>query len=104
MLCTEELIQSVWEKGIVDSRNDSKYWRKDECGAWMSRSEYGRQQSSFGWEIDSVRSQSGKNGQELSNLRPMQWNNDSHKHDGSLVCVLRAVGVKNCPVALAPAE
>jgi hypothetical protein len=104
MLCTDELIQSVCEKGVIDSKNDSKYWRKDLCGAWISRSEYGREQSPFGWEIDSVQSQSGKDGQELSNLRPMQWNNNSRKHDGGMVCVLKAVGVKNCQVGLALAK
>ena len=103
MLCTEELVQQVWEKGVVDANNDSEYWRKDQCGAWISRSEYGRERSSFGWEIDCILPQSAKNGQELSNLRPMQWNNNSRRNDGGMVCVVKAVGVKNCAIAPATA-
>jgi hypothetical protein len=100
MLCTEEIVQKVWEKGIVDGRNDPKYWRLDACGAWISRSEYGRQQSLFGWEINYIRAQTGIDGQRLSNLRPMQWKNNAHSQEGNMVCVLKAAGVRNCDITL----
>jgi hypothetical protein len=98
MLCTEELIQQVWEKGVVITNNDSKHWRKDQCGAWILRSGYGRQQSKFGWEINYIYPQTQQDGQELANLRPMQWKNNIHKQDGGTVCVLKGVGVQNCNV------
>jgi hypothetical protein len=98
MLCTEEMVQQVWEKGIVDGNNDPEYWRKDQCGAWMSRSEYGRQRSPFSWEINCIRPQLEKDGQELPNLRPLQWNNNASMREGGTVCVLKALGVKNCDV------
>ena len=98
MLCTEELIQQVWEKGLVDANNDCKNWRKDHCGAWISRTEYGKQRSLFGWEINYVHAQTETDGQSLSNLRPMQWQNNARSQDGNMVCVLKATGVRNFDV------
>jgi hypothetical protein len=95
MLCTEEIIQKVWEKGIVVMNNDPKYWRKDECGAWMLRSGYGRQESLFSWEINYINPQTQNGGQEIANLRPMQWKNNIHKQGDDTVCVIKAVGVEN---------
>jgi hypothetical protein len=99
MLCTEEIIQKVWEKGIVVPNNDPKHVRQDECGAWISRSDYGRHQFAFGWEINYIHSPTQKDGQAISNLRPMQWQNNLHKREGDTVCVIKAVGVKNCDIA-----
>lgn len=103
MLCTEEIIQEVWEKGTVVTKNNPDIWRQDQCGAWIARSGYGRQDSPFCWEINYIHSQNQKGGQDISNLRPMQWENNIHKQDGNIVCVLKAVGVKNSnilPVAV----
>jgi hypothetical protein len=104
MLCSEEVIRKVWEKGTVVANNDPKYWRKDDCGAWISISQYGRQLSSFGWEINYIQSQAQKGGQELSNLRPMQWKNNICSKDGDTVCILKAVGLENCDVVLVPSK
>ncbi|HEX7475434.1 MAG TPA: hypothetical protein VF318_05655 [Dehalococcoidales bacterium] len=98
MLCTEEVIQEVWEKGVITTNNDPRIWRQDDCGAWIARSGYGRQESPFSWEINYIHSQTQKGGHHLSNLRPMQWQNNIHKQDGDLVCLFKAVGVKNCNI------
>ena len=98
MLCTEELIQSVWGKGAITATNDPKYWRQDHCGAWISRSMYGCQRSPFGWEIGYIDSQLKKDGQKLFNLCPLQWKNNIHKQDGDSVCILKAEGVENCKI------
>jgi hypothetical protein len=95
MLCNEEIVQQVWEKGIAVDNNDAQYWRQDECGAWISRSNYGHQQSPFGWEINYILPQTVKGGQDLQNLRPVQWKNNIYKKDGNMVCVLKAVKTKN---------
>jgi len=103
MLCTRELIQKVWEKGVVVPNSDKKNWRKDQCGAWISRSEFGRQRNLFGWEINYIRPQMQRDGQDLSNLRPMQWKNNIHKQGDNTICVLKAAGLENCnitPVAI----
>jgi hypothetical protein len=95
MLCTEEIIQRVWEKGTVVTNNDPKYWRQDECGAWIARTKYGRQQSPFGWEINYIHPQGEQGGQDLPNLRPMQWKNNISKQVDDRVCVIKAVKMEN---------
>ncbi len=49
-----QLIQQVWEKGRASGEIDSNLWREDECGAWISRSDYGKADSDFGWRIVNV--------------------------------------------------
>ncbi len=51
---SEQLIQQVWEKGRGNSEIDTNQWREDECGAWISRPDYGKTDSDFGWKIVNV--------------------------------------------------
>jgi len=80
---TEEEIQQVWEKGTTVSGNDPNVWRKDACGAWISRSRHGDMDSQYGWHIDHINPNGGDG---LSNLRPLQWKNNLDKSDGRLKC------------------
>lgn len=50
----EALKQLVWEKGRAVLGYDSKFVRKDACGAWMSFEDYNDRNSPCGWEIDHV--------------------------------------------------
>ena len=88
----EETEQKVWEKGKIDPNNDSKVWRKDDCGAWIKRSEYGNRNSDYGWEIDHI---SAGGSDTLSNLRPLHWKNNLDKSDGRLKCNVTSNGTKN---------
>lgn len=54
MTYNAETIQSVWEKGRVIAEQDPIVWRKDECGAWLRREHYGREDSEYGWKIENV--------------------------------------------------
>ncbi len=90
MSFTEEQIQKVWEKAYCDKNNDPNVYRKDECGAWMARNEYGNRLSNYGWEIDHINPATGGGGDELSNLRPLMWENKLSKTNGGLVCVIIA--------------
>ncbi len=80
MAFSEETIQKVWEKGKVVPNYDKKVWRKDHCNAWIKRSLYGKSRTplSYGWEIDHI---NPKGGDELSNLQPLQWENNRGKGD-----------------------
>lgn len=51
---SEQLIQQVWEKGRASGDIDTDLWREDECGAWISRPDYGKTDSDFGWKIVKV--------------------------------------------------
>ena len=88
----DELVQKVWEKGRVVPGADPNRWRKDECSAWIGRLEHGNRNSPYGWEIDHI-SPGGPD--ILSNLRPLQWQNNVSKSDGRLVCAVTSSSNKN---------
>lgn len=96
----EELIQTIWEKGLVQEGFDPNVARKDACGAWILRNQYGNTDSNFGWEIDHVypRALGGTTIEE--NLRPMQWQNNRSKGDDypSYMASMRAVNNENEPI------
>ena len=93
MSFSDEKIQQVWEKGKVASNNNPNIYRKDECGAWINRAAYGKRDSQYGWEIDHI---NPNGGDDLSNLRPLQWENNLDKSDKKrLTCVVTAEGTNN---------
>lgn len=85
MAFPESLVQAVWEKGRPVPGYDPRLRRKDSCGGSMNRSERGNRNSKFGWEIDHI-NPSGGDG--LSNLQPLQWENNVAKNDGRQRCVV----------------
>ena len=89
MSFSPDIIQKVWEKGKPVENNDPNVWRKDDCGAWIGRNYYGNRNSQYGWEIDHI-SPGGPD--TLSNLRPLQWQNNVDKSDGRLKCNVTADG------------
>lgn len=91
-------VQKVWEKGQIVSNNDPAIWRKDQCGAWVGRSKYGNRDSQYGWEIDHITAEASGGGDELSNLRPLQWENNASKQDGRLSCPITASDTQNIRV------
>ncbi len=99
MSFTEETVQKVWEKGTVVPGYDPSKFRKDECEAWMTRSGYGDRDSQYGWEIDHIKPESEGGGDELSNLRPLQWQNNAATQSGRLNCVVTASGTENVSLA-----
>ena len=95
MAFTEEQIQKVWEKGTIVPNYDKNTWRKDKCDAWIKRNEYGNRDSIYGWEIDHITPKANGGGDELSNLRPLQWENNLRTSDGRLKCKIVSDGNKN---------
>lgn len=92
MSVSEDLLQRVWEK--ADAADfDPKIWRKDPCGAWISRIKHGDKNSDYGWEIDHINPDGGD---DLSNLRPLQWKNNRDKGiTGGLTGPVTADGNRN---------
>ena len=89
-------IQEVWEKGqIVENIDAMKWRRKDACGAWINRNLYGDHDSLYGWEIDHI---DPDGSDDINNLQPLQWENNVVKSDGSLKCIVIAVGQVNIRV------
>jgi 5-methylcytosine-specific restriction endonuclease McrA len=79
---TEEEVEQIWKKGIIDAKYDPNVFRKDIYGLWIKRSDYGKCDSDYGWEIDHVWpvSQGGSN--RFDNLQPLHWKNNRSKGDG----------------------
>lgn len=98
MAFDEATIQAVWEKGTIVSGYNSLLYRKDECGAWMVRKAYGHRDSEYGWEIDHISPQANGGSDVLSNLRPLQWQNNAHKSNGRLSTYVTAAGDNNIVV------
>jgi hypothetical protein len=93
---TEQDIRAVWDKGELVEKFNPDRWRKDACGAWISRQQHGNPASGFGWEIDRIAPVANGGADELSNLRPLQWKNAaSNKNDGGLTCSVVAYGGGN---------
>ncbi|RDL25101.1 HNH endonuclease signature motif containing protein [Serratia fonticola] len=92
---TEQDIQDVWEKAEIVSKYDKEKHRKDQCGAWMEREKYGDRNSLYGWEIDHIKTVSKGGTNALSNLRPLQWENNVGRSDGRLKPIVTSEGNKN---------
>ena len=95
MSFTEDVIQKVWEKGFIASKYNPKIWRKDRCGAWITRKGYGNRKSQYGWEIDHIKPKSEGGTDELSNFRLLQWENNASKQGVRLTCPVTALGKHN---------
>jgi 5-methylcytosine-specific restriction endonuclease McrA len=74
----------VWEKGHTVQNCDKSQWRKDDADAWIQYSDYGNTDSIYGWEIDHITSLDHKGEDILSNVRPLQWENNRAKSSGRL--------------------
>ena len=78
---TEEQKKAVWLKGSVIPDKLSSVCRQDKCGRVMRWAEHGNRNSEYGWEIDHIKPVSNYGGDELSNLQPLHWENNSDKSD-----------------------
>ncbi|MBG0783456.1 MAG: HNH endonuclease [Bacteroidales bacterium] len=86
--------RQVWSKAQIVAGIDSSIRRKDHCGAWIDWNQYGiTNENGTGWEIDHIKPVSKGGGDELSNLQPLQWQNNRKKSDdypASNYCVAKA--------------
>lgn len=89
---TAATVDAVWRKGLIVAGYDPNQLRKDACGAWIRRLDYGNTRSQNGWEIDHIKPTSKGGADSLDNLQPMQWENNRSKGDNypNWSCAIRA--------------
>ncbi len=69
----------IWSKGNVESGYNADRFRKDDYGRWMERGEYGNRQHKWGWEVDHIRRDRHGGSNQLSNLRPLNWESNVNR-------------------------
>jgi 5-methylcytosine-specific restriction endonuclease McrA len=74
-------VRKVWEKGREINDYDKDVWRYDICGKPMKHSDYGKTDSKHGWEVDHIKPVEKEGTDDLSNLQPLQWENNRDKSD-----------------------
>lgn len=92
-------IQAAWNKASTVPNYDSAKFRKDPCGAWIQRDQYGSPDHAFGWEIDHAYPQSKGGDDSSDNIRAMHSQNNRSKADDypSYSCALTSEDTKNVP-------
>ncbi len=71
----------VWNKGTIIENYDKNVWRRDICGNAIKYSEHGNTNSDYGWEIDHINPSANGGSDYLTNLQPLQWENNRQKGD-----------------------
>lgn len=81
-----DIIKSlVWKKGLTVPGYYPTMLRQDKYGALMLFEDYGRTDSRYGWEIDHIYPVSLGGTDNLSNLQPLNWQNNRIKSNNIIL-------------------
>lgn len=82
MTYSEAVVDKVWERARVATDLDPTVWRKDECGAWIRRDQYGSLHSDYGWKIEHTKAAAG----DVEHMRAFHRDNAFNANTGSAIC------------------
>lgn len=77
---SDALRMQVWSKAQVVHGCNPNLIRKDSCGALIHWAKYGYT-IQYGWEIDHIKPVVKGGDDTISNLQPLQWQNNRKKGD-----------------------
>ncbi|MBP5345209.1 MAG: hypothetical protein J6Y99_03245 [Bacteroidales bacterium] len=81
---SDNQIEEAWNRATTIEGANPNEWRKDPCGAWIKRDQYGKE-SRYGWNIDHIipKKLFQNNGYDCTSLNrwPMHWKNNNSKAD-----------------------
>src|SRR5882762_10114795 len=75
----DEVVEAVWQK--ARAMGTSAILRVDAWGWTIVRQDFGNIRSRYGWEIDHIIPVSQGGDDDLSNLQPLQWENNRRKDE-----------------------
>lgn len=79
---TPAQLQAVWNRGVIVQGRDAAKERKDICGAWIHFDEHGdTTENGNGWEVDHIKPVAAGGTDDITNLQPLQWQNNRRKGD-----------------------
>ena len=89
---TEQQKIDVWNKARIVQGYDAAYVSAVACGALIEWERYGDTASKHGWEIDHIIPKSLGGTDVITNLQPLQWQNNRAKGDSLSLnyCVVRS--------------
>src|SRR4051812_25959673 len=76
---SDAVIEAVWEK--ARAMGTSAILRVDAWGWTIVRQDYGNVRSRYGWEVDHLIPVSHGGTDDVSNLQPLQWENNRRKDE-----------------------
>ena len=78
---SEPTKRAVWQRGSMIPEFSPDVWRRDKCGKVMLWTEHGNRNAETGWEIDHINPVANGGNDNLDNLQPLTWKNNTDKGD-----------------------
>jgi 5-methylcytosine-specific restriction endonuclease McrA len=76
-----QTLSFIWAKARIVAGYDQNVYRMDAYGSIIAWASYGKRDSRHGWEVDHIVPLAKGGSSLITNLRPLQWQNNARKSD-----------------------